>query len=401
MDPVEPNIHSFIVKVWQEVVVGDAADQGWRGYVTHVPSGSRRYFEDLAEILALVKPTLAVEAFALTRLPDQQPSEPEPVDDVADGAPQANEARSGPEEVEMDSSPSGLDVLLKQLEKGNKAVDGYTTQAADAQAKLKTARETQAALQHAIDQVKSSTTAIDKAVAAAIGPKANAEKTRADIASALKTQLTDDQRAAVTKIVKEADERHKGLVEDRSDSAEAVATAQHEADAAAAENSAATAKLASAHAALKAHGASIQELAVRVTALSGSAKAALDAGRLGAAFRFNQQLESALGRLGELTNPDHAANLQEQIADAWTEVGETTGAVATTADELAMAKNALQEADAKVKADDALRESAIDQQIMTLEQQWAAKRSTPKTPAPSDSTAETPDQTSDYGEATA
>ena len=54
MDPVEPHIHSFIVKVWQEVVVGDGDEQGWRGYVTHVPSGARRYFEDLAEILAFV-----------------------------------------------------------------------------------------------------------------------------------------------------------------------------------------------------------------------------------------------------------------------------------------------------------------------------------------------------------
>lgn len=401
MDPVEPNIHSFIVKVWQEVVVGDAADQGWRGYVTHVPSGSRRYFEDLAEILAFVKPTLAVEAIASTRLPDQYPSEFHPVDDVEQSAPRASDAVSGPEEVEMDSSPSGLDVLLKQLEKGNKAVDSYTTEAADAQAKLKTARETQAALQSAIDQVKASTTAIDKAVAAAIGPKATAEKTRADIASALKTQLTDDQRAAVTKIVKEADERRKALVDDRSASAEAAGTAQHDADAAAAENSKATAKLASAHAALKAHGASIQELAVRVTALSGSAKAALEAGRLGAAFRFNQQLESALGRLGDLTNPDHAATLQEEIADAWADVGETAAVVATRADELATAKNALQEADAKVKADEAQRESAIDQQIATLEQQWAAKRSSPKTPAPGGATTETPAQTSDYGEATA
>jgi len=401
MDPVEPNIHSFIVKVWQEVVVGDADEQGWRGYITHVPSGARRYFEDLAEILAFVQPTLAVEAVALTPSPDEQPPERDVAEDVGRVAARASAAAPGPEEVEMDGSPSGLDGLQEQLKKGNAAVDSYATEAADAQAKLKQARSTQAALQQAIEQVKASTTAIDKAVAAAIGPKATAEKTRADIAKALDAQLSDEQRAAVAKVVKVADERRKALVDARSASAKAVDTAQRDADAAAAASGAAATELIAAHAALKEHGASIHELTVRVTALAGSAKAAFDSSRPGAAFRSNDQLESALGRLGDLTNPRHAAELQQQVAVAWTEVGGKAKVAAKAAEALAAATNALQEADAKVKADDAARDSAIDQQIATLEQQWAATPSAPKIPAaPGQTTAET-GQASEYREATA
>ena len=60
--------------------------------------------------------------------------------------------------------------------------------------------------------------------------------------------------------------------------------------------------LAAAQGELKGHGASIQELTVRVTALAGAASAAVAANRLGAAFRLNEQLESALGRLDDRVN---------------------------------------------------------------------------------------------------
>jgi hypothetical protein len=48
MDQIESNTHSFIVKVWLEEVHEESGKVIWRGHITHVPSGKRRYFEDLA-----------------------------------------------------------------------------------------------------------------------------------------------------------------------------------------------------------------------------------------------------------------------------------------------------------------------------------------------------------------
>ena len=47
MTPPEDITHSFIIRIWPEQI--DAADRSckWRGHITHVPSGQRRYFEQL------------------------------------------------------------------------------------------------------------------------------------------------------------------------------------------------------------------------------------------------------------------------------------------------------------------------------------------------------------------
>ena len=50
--------HSFIVKVWLEETVEEAGQAMWRGHVTHVPSGERRYIKDLNEIRAFIAPYL-------------------------------------------------------------------------------------------------------------------------------------------------------------------------------------------------------------------------------------------------------------------------------------------------------------------------------------------------------
>lgn len=39
--------HSFIVKVWLEEAGGAARPAAWRGHITHVASGVRRYFQEL------------------------------------------------------------------------------------------------------------------------------------------------------------------------------------------------------------------------------------------------------------------------------------------------------------------------------------------------------------------
>lgn len=48
MDQIESNTHSFIVKIWLEEVDEKSDRAAWRGHITHVPSGERRHFENLA-----------------------------------------------------------------------------------------------------------------------------------------------------------------------------------------------------------------------------------------------------------------------------------------------------------------------------------------------------------------
>lgn len=54
----EDNTHSFVVKIWLERTTREIGDATWRGHITHVPSGERRYLKDLHEILAFIAPYL-------------------------------------------------------------------------------------------------------------------------------------------------------------------------------------------------------------------------------------------------------------------------------------------------------------------------------------------------------
>jgi len=55
---IEPNSHSFILKVW--LIDPDKTEdkQNWRGYLTHVASDRRRYFNNLLEMNTLLIPYL-------------------------------------------------------------------------------------------------------------------------------------------------------------------------------------------------------------------------------------------------------------------------------------------------------------------------------------------------------
>lgn len=46
--------HSFIVKVWIEETTEEAGRATWRGHITHVPGGERRYIDSLDDIIAFV-----------------------------------------------------------------------------------------------------------------------------------------------------------------------------------------------------------------------------------------------------------------------------------------------------------------------------------------------------------
>jgi hypothetical protein len=51
MDLYEANTHSFIIKIWLEESAEEAGRARWRGHITHVPGGERRYVEDLHQVL--------------------------------------------------------------------------------------------------------------------------------------------------------------------------------------------------------------------------------------------------------------------------------------------------------------------------------------------------------------
>jgi hypothetical protein len=57
----EPNVHSFIIKLRLEKALGAGGPTTWHGYITHVPSGKRRYLRDLDGIAAFITPYLEAE----------------------------------------------------------------------------------------------------------------------------------------------------------------------------------------------------------------------------------------------------------------------------------------------------------------------------------------------------
>lgn len=54
MAAFEDNTHVFIVRIWLEPREVDGAIPAWRGMIEHVPSGTRRYVIEAAEILMFI-----------------------------------------------------------------------------------------------------------------------------------------------------------------------------------------------------------------------------------------------------------------------------------------------------------------------------------------------------------
>jgi hypothetical protein len=54
----EANTHVFMTKIWLE----ESADQGekarWRGHITYISTGERRYIESLYDVIAFIRPYL-------------------------------------------------------------------------------------------------------------------------------------------------------------------------------------------------------------------------------------------------------------------------------------------------------------------------------------------------------
>jgi hypothetical protein len=58
LDCPEECTHSFIIKVWLEETAEESGRATWRGHITHVPSGERRYVKDLDDITYFIAPYL-------------------------------------------------------------------------------------------------------------------------------------------------------------------------------------------------------------------------------------------------------------------------------------------------------------------------------------------------------
>ena len=57
MELTERKTCSFIIKIWLEETT-EGGQVLWRGHITHVPSGNRRYLQDLDEIKDFITPWL-------------------------------------------------------------------------------------------------------------------------------------------------------------------------------------------------------------------------------------------------------------------------------------------------------------------------------------------------------
>ena len=54
----EFNVHSFIVKIWLEEEATKNSESIWHGQITHVPSGEKRYLNNLDQISLFIQPYL-------------------------------------------------------------------------------------------------------------------------------------------------------------------------------------------------------------------------------------------------------------------------------------------------------------------------------------------------------
>ena len=58
IDELDSFSHSFIIKIWLEETAQESGKVRWRGHITHVISGKRRYFQSLSDIDDFINPYL-------------------------------------------------------------------------------------------------------------------------------------------------------------------------------------------------------------------------------------------------------------------------------------------------------------------------------------------------------
>jgi hypothetical protein len=58
VNPVEANVHSFVIKIQCQWTGKQPPRATWRGYITHIPDGERRYFKEPDDIALFIVPYL-------------------------------------------------------------------------------------------------------------------------------------------------------------------------------------------------------------------------------------------------------------------------------------------------------------------------------------------------------
>ena len=58
MEQTETHTHSFIIKIWLEETLAEDGRAIWRGHITHIPGGERRYLKQFSDIVAFIVPYL-------------------------------------------------------------------------------------------------------------------------------------------------------------------------------------------------------------------------------------------------------------------------------------------------------------------------------------------------------
>lgn len=58
MEEPEEQIHSFVIRFWLEAIDEQSEKGIWRGHITHVASGERRYLKDIGSITDFITPYL-------------------------------------------------------------------------------------------------------------------------------------------------------------------------------------------------------------------------------------------------------------------------------------------------------------------------------------------------------
>ena len=59
MELFEDKNHSFTIRLWSEEKVSDVEQDAWRGHITHVMSGKRKYLQNLEDISIFIRPYLS------------------------------------------------------------------------------------------------------------------------------------------------------------------------------------------------------------------------------------------------------------------------------------------------------------------------------------------------------
>ena len=67
MRSFESKTHSFIVKMWLEETVDEPRRSKWRGHITHVPDGKRRYLNSVQAIPAFITSYLETKVVKVSR----------------------------------------------------------------------------------------------------------------------------------------------------------------------------------------------------------------------------------------------------------------------------------------------------------------------------------------------